>query len=318
MLTIVIPTYNRSVYLDYLLQKQVPICDKYKIPIIISNNASNDETRNVIKKWQSVYSLIKSHENPYTVSADENIEIALKLSQSKYTWLLGDSYFLPLETVEHVWHLVNNRKDIDVYVCNLGGRVLTPAKNYKDQNRLLSEIGSVMTCLSCLIFHKRLIDSACFEKYRETNFIQLGVILEYIDKKKFAISWLGDYSVFDIRISGVRKRNWSYGLRVMETGFRDWVNFVLLLPKSYLLRSKIECLTNFGKLSKLATLRGFLLMRLRGQLTNESYKEYKSEINLVSDVPRVIIRLISIFPKWPIKIACKIATKALNKKDLCL
>jgi hypothetical protein len=232
--------------------------------------------------------------------------------------LLGDSYFLPLETVEHVWHLVNNRKDIDVYVCNLGGRVLTPAKNYKDQNRLLSEIGSVMTCLSCLIFHKRLIDSACFEKYRETNFIQLGVILEYIDKKKFAISWLGDYSVFDIRISGVRKRNWSYGLRVMETGFRDWVNFVLLLPKSYLLRSKIECLTNFGKLSKLATLRGFLLMRLRGQLTNESYKEYKSEINLVSDVPRVIIRLISIFPKWPIKIACKIATKALNKKDLCL
>jgi hypothetical protein len=56
---------------------------------------------------------------------------------------------------------------------------------------------------------------------------------------------------------------------------------------------------------------------LRGQLTNESYKEYKSEINLVSDVPNTLIRLILIFPKWPIKIAYNIATKFFNKRGMC-
>jgi hypothetical protein len=103
----------------------------------------------------------------------------------------------------------------------------------------------------------------------------------------------------------------------MDIGFRLWIKFIFSLPEHYTYESKRNCIRSFGKLSKLATFRGFFLMRLRGQLTSESYNEYKTEIGLMSVIPKIIVRLISLLPRKPLRILCVVVTKFFNKSNIC-
>lgn len=319
ILSIAIPTYNRADLLDFLLKSHIKTCEKYSIQIVISDNFSTDNTQEVINKWKKKSELIKSSRSKSTILPDQNVELAFNLSRTKYTWLLGDSYFLSEDLIDCVFKKIKKNQKADLFVVNLENILSVPkSKSYTDHNLLLVDLGGSMTCLSCLIFHKNIIEYGAFERYRGTYYGHLGVVLEYLgQKREKKIIWIQEKSVQSLRHPTIKKKNWSYGHAVIEIGFRNWTNFVFSLPHAYLLKNKVACLKSFGRLSNLATLRGFLLMRLRGQLTNESYKEYKSEINLISDVPSALIRLISIFPKWPIKVACNIATKIFNKKGTC-
>jgi abequosyltransferase len=312
-LSVVIPTYNRASFLDFSLKVHIPIFQKYNIPIIISDNASNDHTLKVIKKWKEKYSLIEYQVNLETVSADKNIETALKLSESKYTWLLGDTYYLPLELVEKVLILANDCND-DMIICNLSGKLSIPSQKYTDQNKLLIDIGSLMTCLSCLIYHENVIKGGCFERYMDTSFLQLGGILEFINKKNFSIRWLCNNSVLGLdTISGLDKKNWSHSDSVLEIGAKKWTEFVLSLPPNYLLISKFRCIQKFGVLSNLFTLKGLALMRMRGHLTLSTYNKYSVEIGLLVKFPVLIVIFLSLFPRKILKIFYSVFRENLSK-----
>lgn len=313
-LSIVIPTYNRANFLDYSLSVHVPVFQKYNIPVFISDNASNDQTSDVIKKWKEKYPLIESKSNLKTVSADENIEAALGLSKSKYTWLLGDAYLLPLELVDHVLKVIDKQNNHDMIICNLSSKLSNPPEQYTDHNKLLADIGALMTCLSCLIYHERVIKDGCFDRYRGTSFLQLGGALEYINDKAFSIAWLGDQSVLGLdSFNGLSKKNWSHGKDVLEIGAKRWVEFVFSLPTSYSLDSKLTCIKNFGSLSNLFTLSGLALMRMRGNLTVESYKAHSLEIGFVTKYPKAVVMFFSIFPKALLKVFCVSITTILKK-----
>jgi len=319
ILSIAIPTYNRADLLDFLLKSHIKTCEKYSIQIIISDNFSTDNTQEVINKWKKKSELIKSSRNKSTILPDQNVELALNLSRTEYTWLLGDSYFLSEDLIDCIIKNIKKNQKADLFIVNLENMLSVPkSKSYTDHNLLLIDLGGSMTCLSCLVFHKNIIEYGAFKRYRESFYGHLGVVLEYLGKCKVKnIVWIQEKSVQSLKHPTINKRNWSHSHVAIEVGFRKWTNFVFSLPHTYLLKNKLVCLKSFGRLSKLATFRGFLLMRLRGQLTNKSYKEYKFEINLISSLPRVLIRIISIFPKWPIKIACIVVAKALNKNGLC-
>ncbi len=86
MLSIAIPIYNRADLLDFLIQSHINICEKYNIKILISDNASTDNTQEVVNKWQRRTSLVKSVKNEIAVTPEQNAELALSLSSTKYTW----------------------------------------------------------------------------------------------------------------------------------------------------------------------------------------------------------------------------------------
>jgi|APSaa5957512535_1039671.scaffolds.fasta_scaffold125942_2 abequosyltransferase len=81
-LSIVIPTYNRADFLDILLEKHVNIFRQCDIPIFIYNNASTDDTNEVINKWKGKwrYHLTTSETNiDNIVIFDKSVENTLKL-----------------------------------------------------------------------------------------------------------------------------------------------------------------------------------------------------------------------------------------------
>jgi len=93
-LSICIPTFNRAEILEGLLHKliyEMKYLEK-EVEICISDNASTDETHNVIK------SIIRNHKsislkykkNDNNLGFDKNCELALRMGEGQYKWIFSD------------------------------------------------------------------------------------------------------------------------------------------------------------------------------------------------------------------------------------
>ncbi|ARU49446.1 Abequosyltransferase RfbV [Sulfurospirillum diekertiae] len=207
LLSIVVPTYNRADFLDYCLEFHIPLAREYNIQIFISDNASTDNTREIVSKWMKEYPLLKYHQNASNVGPDRNFEIGLKLPDTEYIWLLGDTYQIPSNGIEYFLRLFPENNKYEVIICNVENRVLNiPSQRYKNPNKLLNDLGWHLTCLSSLIYSSRLVAQADFERYYNTSFIQTGIIFEYIAEKNFTIYWSDSISVMGINDTRLKKK----------------------------------------------------------------------------------------------------------------
>jgi glycosyltransferase involved in cell wall biosynthesis len=90
-LSICIPTYNRSVLLrqtlDVLLP-QISIADE--IEVIISDNASPDDTRDVVAALLPKNPFIRYIRNETNIGADDNAMECLRAAEGDYVWFCSD------------------------------------------------------------------------------------------------------------------------------------------------------------------------------------------------------------------------------------
>ena len=314
-LSVVIPTHNREEYLDLLLEKHIDIFKQLSIPVFIFNNASTDGTDKIIEKWKAKYDLITSKNNDgKVVHPDRSFENALKLSNTKYRWLLGDSYYLSPQLVSHVSNLIAKGGDIDLYILNLNNMVINrPSSIYYKHEQILSNFATLVACVGCQVYNEKIINNDLFEKYIGTSFVQLGIVLDYINDNVFQAQWIQEYSVAPISNPGVIKRNWSNHQSVLEIGAGDWTKLIFSLPDAYPMESKLRAIRNFGKESNVFTIKGLLLMRARGHLTYANYKKFSKEIGFLVKYPSVVV-IIALTPIFLLKSACVIFTSIFNRK----
>ena len=90
-LDIFLITYNRDKYLESTLEQlfceNSPIKD-YEITII--DNNSNDDTANIVKKYQKKYSNLKYKKNKYNIGGNANIARTFEFATKDYIWILCD------------------------------------------------------------------------------------------------------------------------------------------------------------------------------------------------------------------------------------
>ncbi len=311
-LAFVIPTYNRADFLDCCLGLIIPSAKKYNIEIYISDNSSEDNTSEVISKRVSEYSLIKYSCNSKNLGADKNFQIALGLPKSDYIWLLGDTYWVREETIDFIIKSFSEEKiRSDAIIFNVNKRVSDIGScDYFDKNKLLNELGWHMTCMSSLVYNRQLILAANFYRYRKTNFVQTGIIFEYIENKDFFIRWVSEYSVFPIVVENVVKNSWQDS--TFEIWVDKWSNFIFSLPPSYDLSLKLSCIKDHGFKSGLFSIRGLLSLRGAGILNFGTFWRFKYNFPLVIYSPTFIIFLISILPKFIPKIMKYISCRRVS------
>lgn len=92
LLSICIPTYNREKYLKECLesivnQKWFNISD---IEIVISDNASTDNTKELVHEYQKKYSNIKYHRNEENIGAIKNVFRLPSHANWEYVWYMSD------------------------------------------------------------------------------------------------------------------------------------------------------------------------------------------------------------------------------------
>ncbi len=300
LLSIVIPTYNRADLLDYCLEVHIPFAREHNIQIFISDNASTDATEMIVKNRMKEYPLIQYYRNETNVGPDENFERALKYPQTDYVWLLGDSYKIPSEGIDYLLNLIaDSKQKYDAIVFNLADRITDiDTQDFTNSNSLLCSLGALMTCLSCLVFNKELINNADFARYRNSYFIQTGIIFETIVRQPFSIHWAQSISVNGLEYSIFKKKGWWETSNVFEIAGSKWVNFVFSLPVSYDLDNKLKCLLDFTKVSGGIFSFGHLLaLRFENILNYKTYNKYSSRFSLTASCPKYIILLIVLLPR---------------------
>lgn len=298
-LSIVIPTFNRADLLDYCLEVHIPLARAHNIQLFIFDNASMDATEAVVNKRIKEYPLIQYHRNETNIGPDENFELALKYPETQYIWLLGDSYHIPTEGIDYLLNLVSDSKQkYDVVVYNLVNRINdVPAQNFSDSNSLLCSLGALMTCLSCLVYNRELIANANFARYRDSNFMQAGIIFEAIASQPFCIHWARSISVQSLDHCFFKKNSWRMTSNVFEIACKNWVNFVFSLPVSYDIDNKLKCLIGFTKVSGVFSFRHLLSIRSEDILNYKTYKQYSYLFPLTICYSKLTILAISLLPR---------------------
>lgn len=93
-LTIAIPTYNRSKYLVRLLDSLRPQMEEarhqFSIELLISDNASTDDTPEVVEAFRHISVPYRTFRNETNLGADANILQCFSEAAGQYVWIIGD------------------------------------------------------------------------------------------------------------------------------------------------------------------------------------------------------------------------------------
>jgi abequosyltransferase len=295
VLCIVIPTFNRAAFLDQCLAFAVEAIGDHAVPICISDNCSSDNTAEVVSRWLAVYPQIRYSRNDANLGPDRNFELALKSGQAKYVWLLGDTYRITSACVDHlIASLTSRTQGPDVIVLNAAGRVTdVSGTKFTDANQLLTRLGWHMTCMSCLVYRRDVLEKAPYARFRSTDFVQVGIIFESIENRPFAVEWVADQSVYPITIAGVVKESWR--VRVLQVWVERWSNFVMSLPPSYALATKLACIKAHNRKSGLFSIESMLSLRAENAFGWTVMGQYPNYLAL-NPARLIAARLIALLP----------------------
>jgi len=85
----VIITYNRSKHLNATLDAFFN--GGFSTSVVhVLDNASTDETKQVVLDWQKKWPSLKYHKNPYNIGGNANILKSVEIGGAPYHWVIGD------------------------------------------------------------------------------------------------------------------------------------------------------------------------------------------------------------------------------------
>lgn len=102
-LTVAIPTYNRA---DFLFRQLTDLCKQItrnsSIEILISDNCSEDSTRDVIEEFTKQYDFINYFRQEKNIGLDGNVLSCYENANGRYIWFLSDDDVIFDDAVQRV------------------------------------------------------------------------------------------------------------------------------------------------------------------------------------------------------------------------
>ena len=167
-LSIVIPTYCRAEILRSNLDFILDSCERYQIPIYVSDDSIDSNTESTIQELKTKYPFISYKRNIPSLGHDGNLLHSLKLPNTDYVWLLGDSILIKEGAISKIIDIIS-QDNYDIISINAEGRVLDhSSKGYNNHNEVLSKFGWHTTLTGATIYSKNviaLIDKINFDNY---------------------------------------------------------------------------------------------------------------------------------------------------------
>ena len=193
LLTIVIPTYNRAIYLDKCLASIITqINNDGVIELIVANNASTDNTHEIVEKYLlNSNCAIKYINRPENIGPDNNFANCFNEAKGKYFWIIGDDDFLLPNKLDKIIAVLNevdygivflkgsisynSEEELDkIDASNKGG--LLDKKTFNSSIEFYREYSFWATFITGSIVNRGLLVQQPFDPYRFANtcLIQLG------------------------------------------------------------------------------------------------------------------------------------------------
>jgi abequosyltransferase len=188
LLTIAVPTYNRSRYLGELLEALRPqLADEGRVELLIFDNASPDDTPAVVEDFCRRGLAFRYCRNETNLGADGNFVRCYEEARGEYVWILGDDDIpLPGGLAVVLGHLEKRRYDLLYLKASTfrNGHEIRPTAAFTGRLRECSspaEFGlraaTSLTFISANITRKAAFRELPVEDFRKldgTNLAQLG------------------------------------------------------------------------------------------------------------------------------------------------
>ena len=222
LLSICIPTYNRSQYLKKTIDSIIGQ-EEFKpedVEIVISDNCSTDDTEIVCKKYTEQYENIKYFKNQENVR-DRNFPLVLSKGSGVLLKLCNDTLIFNKDALNDLLHLIRNCQDEKPVIFTSNNNHYPNKITVKSLEDFLNTISYNITWIGGLSIWKD--DFYSFGNTYEgcdESLWQVPCLLKYVNKKKNAV-------VYNKRLfttQTVAKKNISYGLyKVFHTNYLGFV-----------------------------------------------------------------------------------------------
>jgi abequosyltransferase len=188
LLTFAVPTWNRAKYLATLLTALAPqIIGENRVELLISDNATPDETPDVVRSFQDQGLTIRYIRNETNVGPDSNFLQCFDLASGKYLWIFGDDDVLEPGGLKRVLDHLSGDEEYDLVFIRPSGFTGTykpkdpgSRKGFRVFERpedLACEVHVFFTFLSGNIVNKDRILAYPHRDFKElvgTNLVQLS------------------------------------------------------------------------------------------------------------------------------------------------
>lgn len=176
-LSICIPTFNRSECLKECLSAVLASVAgyEYEIEVVISDNASIDDTGSVVRAFQEKHPWIRYHRNEQNIGAERNFYLLAALAQGDNIWIFGDDDKMEASAVARV--LGNIRAGYGLTICNYSiwdnqlavqikkmGLPGDQDQSFEDPNELLMRFGLHLGYISSVVFRRTLFIKQAIEE----------------------------------------------------------------------------------------------------------------------------------------------------------
>jgi len=200
LLTIAIPTHNRSSHLDFLLSViETEVNTLQGIVVVhVLDNASTDETSAVLAKYHAKILWLTSQRNCKNLGADSNIKACFQKANTPYVWILGDDDAPFKGSLLRLVKLLEQQRPDMVYLPSIGSRSINKDYIFKElgsfrvvtlsRERFAAIVNVQLTFISGLVLRKDAASpdsiTAALEVTNGTSLIQLAWVYEILRQGK--------------------------------------------------------------------------------------------------------------------------------------
>jgi abequosyltransferase len=230
-LSIAIPIYNGELTLAETLDSIINQLSGTDVEIVISDNASTDNTKNIISEYKKIYSHISYYANETNLGPDMNFNLAVKRSNGEYVWLFSDDDIMREGAIKAVLNVLNTNEGLsatfvnwsnysnDLKTCNVERTIPeTKDKLFNNHNEYIETVKLNSIFLSSNIIQKKLWAEKDSKQYVGTFWIQYAKVLDCIINRKsyFIAEPYVSYRSGSTRWKKVSKNNICLGLSLMK------------------------------------------------------------------------------------------------------
>lgn len=190
ILTVAIPTWNRARYLALNLsqwRKEAATHGLANVEILVSDNASTDETPAVVAEARHAGLQLTSIRNPENIGSDANIAQCFEMAKGRYVLLLGDDDVLVDGTLAALLsHLESGRYGVVClkpygYVSDFEAEYPGGDGAYRvfdDPGPYLAAIRQYVTLISACVINKEILGTLDARAFIGGNLVQVHLALK--------------------------------------------------------------------------------------------------------------------------------------------
>lgn len=189
LLTISVPTYNGAGTIKNMLELLLPQCDD-RVEVIICDNASTDNTGDIIEEYAKRYPFIQHIRNEKNIGPDSNFILCMTSAHGKYTLLLSDDDVLVENSLLSILDFLEHNEDMGLVYLNAVGfhekyinvehceryrRAIYDNKMFVTKNKKLfmryaGRMWGFLSCFICLTDAIKSIENT--DQFKKTNWLQ--------------------------------------------------------------------------------------------------------------------------------------------------